>query len=275
MKHKKLQTDSNTKVSLVLFILVITSLLYLYGCTGKALRLASEKASPQKNTEYQKIKGVISAVRQENDDIAVCIELSDFGEKAESTLNTIVLPSAILSGDYSNFSRSKFLLEKCQIGSITCFWYPIKKAKSGCEASGSEDLLSTSVIPVDEFEIHIKDRNQLYDLLTQVDENRPVAEKIYAVSFLSDTEGREKEPAPDEAVDAKEIRSGDTVLIYRPARTGRHGLPPISILGAYEDNSTNMYYLLVPVALAADVTAAIVVITVVAFSRCPSCFMGP
>ena len=274
MKQKKLQTDANTKTSLVLFILAITSLLYLYGCTEKALQLAREKASPQ-NIEYRKIKGIISAVRQENDDIAVCIELNDFVEKKESKLITIVLPSDILSGDYSTFNKSKFLLEKCQIGSITCFWYPIKKAKSGCETSGSESLLSTSVIPVEEFEIHIKDRNQLYDLLTQVDENRPVAEKIYAVSFMSDTEGRKKKPVSDEAVHAKEIQSGDTVLIYRPARKGRYGLPPISILGAYEDNSTSMYYLLVPVALAADVTAAIVVITVVTFSRCPSCFMGP
>ena len=272
MKQKKLQTDTNTKTSLVLFILAIASLLYLYGCTGKALQLAREKASPQ-NIEHRKIKRIISAVRQENDDIAVCIELNDFVEKKESKLITIVLPSDILSGDYSTFDRSKFLLEKCQIRGITCFWYPIKKAKSGCEASGSESLLSTSVIPVEEFEIHIKDRNQLYDLLTQVDENRPVAEKIYAVSFMSDTEGREKDPVSDEPAYAKEIGSGDTLLFYRPARMGRHGLPPISILGAYEDNSTSMYYLLVPVALVADVTATIVVITVVTFSRCPSCFM--
>ena len=88
---KRLRTDANSKTYLASFILAIASLFYLYGCTEKALQLARDKASPL-NIEHRKIKSIISAVRLENEDIAVCIELNDSGEKAEPKLNTIIVP---------------------------------------------------------------------------------------------------------------------------------------------------------------------------------------
>ena len=88
---KRLRTDANSKTYLASFILAIASLLYLYGCTEKALQLARDKASPL-NIEHRKIKSIISAVRLENEDIAVCVELNDSGEKAEPKLNTTIVP---------------------------------------------------------------------------------------------------------------------------------------------------------------------------------------
>jgi hypothetical protein len=272
MKQKRLRTDANSKTYLDFVILVIASLFYLYGCTEKALQLARDKASPL-NIEHRKIKSIISAVRLENEDIAVCVELNDSGEKAEPKMNTIILPPSILTGDNSTFERLKLHTEDCQFGNIACYWYPIKKAKIGCETLSSEKLLSASVIPVERLAIDNKDRKQLYDLLHQIDKNQPFTEKIYEVRILFDKENIGKKPGPDEAIDDRETEFKDILLVYRPGRMGRQGLKPIGVLGTYEDNSTDLYYLLVPLAFTGDLVVVAVAITAYAILSCPNCFM--
>lgn len=272
MKRKRLRTDANCQRCLAFIILAIVSLFYLYGCTEKALQLARDKASPL-NIEHRKIKGIISAARLENEDIAVCVELNDVGEKAEPKLNTIILPLSILTGDNSTYERLKLHPENCQFGGITCYWYPIKKATTGCETLSAEKRLSASVIPVERLAVDNKDRKQLYDLLHQADKNQPFTEKIYEVSILFGRENTGKKPGPDEAIDDRETEFKDILLIYRPGRMGQQGLKPIGILGTYEDNSTGLYYLLVPLAFAGDVVVVVVAITAYAILSCPSCFM--
>ena len=265
MKQKRLRTDANSKTYLAFVILVIASLFYLYGCTEKALQLARDKASPL-NIEHRKIKSIISAVRLENEDIAVCVELNGSGERAEPKLNTIILSLSNLTDDNSTFGRLKFRTEGFHFGGITCYWYPIKKAKTGCETLSAEKLLSASVIPVERLAIENKDRYQLYDVFHQVDKNQPFTEKIYEVSILFNKENTGRKPDSDEAIDDRETEFKDILLINRPGRMGRQGLEPIGILGTYEDNSNYLYYLLVPLAFAGDV----VLVTIV---YCPNCFM--
>jgi hypothetical protein len=57
------------------------SLFYLNGCTitPKAIELANEKAAPQ--YEYWNIKRLVSAVKQENGDVSLCVELNNAGEQ--------------------------------------------------------------------------------------------------------------------------------------------------------------------------------------------------
>ena len=63
----------------ILISLAMASLFYLNGCTASALQIARDKASPE-NAEYWKIKRVVSAVKHENGDISVCIELNESDE---------------------------------------------------------------------------------------------------------------------------------------------------------------------------------------------------
>lgn len=190
MKQKKLKTDFIIPKSLALIFLIITSLFYLKGCTIKALKLAKEKASPE-NCEYWKIKTVVSAVKQKNGDISICVELNTPNGNEELKLNTITLPLATLTGEKTAVEMLELRPAECPFAieqihrseecwfddegwlpcpgdeytDATCFWYPIEKSKSGCETVSPGSLSSTSVVPIERLEVHNKDRNQLYDLL--------------------------------------------------------------------------------------------------------------
>ena len=96
----------------------------------------------------------------------------------------------------------------------------------------------------------------------------------YAVSIVfdeADTNG-ETDGADDEIMENRAKRSKDISLIFWPARTDQQLIRPIVITGVYEDNSTGLYYLMVPFAFAGDVVAVTVAVVVLAFLNCPTCF---
>ena len=76
---KRLLINSSIIEFFILIVLAMTSLLYLNGCTEKALQLAKDKASPE-NVEFWEIKSIVSAVKHENDDISICVGLNESGE---------------------------------------------------------------------------------------------------------------------------------------------------------------------------------------------------
>ena len=271
MKQKKLSTDFNIPKFLAFTFLAFASLFWLNGCTITALELAEEKASPE-NCEYWKMNRVISAIKQENGNISVCIELNDPGETKVPQSNTITLPHLILIGDTKAMERFRLRPGVCPFDGLSCYWYPIEKAKTGCESFAAGSLSSTLVLPVEKISVNNKDRNRLYDLLNDANKNQQVTDKIYQVSFVSDKEDLKKEMDPDETIDTGKTGSENITLTHWPVREDRRGFQPIIIAGAYEDNSTNLYYLLIPLAFVGDVVVATVAVMAYAIISCPYCF---
>lgn len=232
----------------------MTSLFYLNGCTNKALQIAKDKASPE-NTEHWKIKSVASAVKHENGDISVCVELNDPGETGEPELNTISFSLSSLSGDADAIERLRLRPKECFFDNAPCYWYPIAKTKRGCESVDLGISSSTSVLPIENISVNKKNRHQLYNLIINFNKNQPIKERIFEVSFVFDEEDTEKDADADndEVLDNSTEGSKDISLIYWPAQIDQQGIQPIIISGAYEDNSTSLYYLMVPLAFAGDV----------------------
>jgi hypothetical protein len=92
MIKKNLKTDFNISKSFLLFFLAIFLLFYFSGCATKAVyKYAEEKAAP--HYAYREIKSVVSAIKQENGDISVCVELNSSNEAEAPKLNTIATSS--------------------------------------------------------------------------------------------------------------------------------------------------------------------------------------
>jgi len=239
----------------------MTMIFYLNGCTAKALQLAKDKASPE-NVAYWKIKSVESAFKQENGDISVCVKLGEPDENAKPELNTITLPLYSLAEDPGAIERlglrpgERFFDNT--IGYWFPYWYPIEKTRRRCRLADRGTSTSVSVLPVENIRLNIKNRQQLFTLLDDHNQNQPFKERIYEVSFISDEKG-----------------FIDIAFIYWPPQIARQHIQPILISGVYEDNSTRLYYLLVPLAVAGEVVAvtavAVTYIAVRAFLECPQC----
>jgi hypothetical protein len=247
------------------------SLFYLSGCTDKVLQVAKDKASPE-NIEFWKIKSVVSAVKHQNGDISICVDLNESGETGEPKLNTINLSLSSLSEDVDEIEWRALRPEECLFDGTPCYWYPIEKIKNGCK---SIDLTSTSsimVLPIENIRVSEKSRNQIYNLLIDFNENQPVKERIFEVSFVFDGEDTEKDADAnkDELPENGTEGSKEISLIYFPAQIDQQGIRPIIISGVYEDNSTKGYYLLVPLAVAGDVALGISVLA----ARLSLCIMS-
>ena len=221
---------------LILILLILASLLFLNGCTitPKAIELANEKAAPQ--YEYRNIKRLVSAVKQENGDVSLCVELNNTGETEEPKLNTITIPLAILNGDANQHEKYGFLPGDCP---LPCYWYPIEKVENGCEKIAPENLSTKSIISIKKLAIYSQD--QLYDFINSYKINQKISNKIFEVSYVS----------------------RDISEIYWFARIDQQRTSPNSIAGVYEDKSTNLYYMTVPAAIVGDVIIDVVVVAVV------------
>ena len=225
----------------VIILLAMTSLFYLNGCTltPKALQLANEKAAPQ--YEYWNIKRLVSAVKQENGDVSLCVELNNAGEIEEPKLNTITIPLAILNGEANQHERHGFYPGECP---LLCYWYPIEKVENGCDKITPENLSTKSILPIEKLTIYSQD--QLYEFINSYNENQKIPDKIFEVSYVS----------------------RDISEIYWFVRIDQQRNSPISIAGVYEDKSTKLYYLTVPPAILGDgiivVVGTAVVITGIA-----------
>lgn len=233
---KRLQIDSSIFEFLILIFLAITSLFYLNGCTltPKALQLANEKAAPQ--YEYWNIKRVVSAVKQENGDVSLCVELNNTGEIAESKKNTMTIPLAILNGEANQHKRHGFSPGECP---TPCYWYPIEKVENGCDKITPENLSTKSVLPIEKLTIHSQD--QFYDFLNFYNRNQISPDKMFEVN----------DP------------STGISTIYWFVQIDKQKTMLNSISGVYEDKSTKLYYLAVPPAMVGDVIIGVVVAVVV------------
>jgi hypothetical protein len=109
-------------------------------------------------------------------------------------------------------------------------------------------------------------------LLIDFNKNQPVEERIFEVSFVFDGKNTEKDADVnhDEVPDNGNEGSKEISLIYSPAQIDRQGIQPIIVSGVYEDNSTDIYYLFVPLAVAGDVVLELSVIA----ARLSLCIMS-
>jgi len=214
----------------------MASLFYLSGCalTPKAIELANEKAAPQ--YEYWNIKRLISAVRHDNGDVSLCVELNNAGEFEESKLNTITIPLAILNGEANQRERHGFYPGECP---LRCYWYPVEKVEHGCDKATAENLSTNSILPIEKLTIHSQD--QFYDLLDSYNENPKIHDKVFEINYAS----------------------RDISTIYLFVQTDQQQTLPNGIAGVYEDKSTKLYYLTVPPAIVGDAIIVVVGMAVV------------
>jgi len=254
---KRLPMDSSILEFFVLIFLVMASLFYLNGCTNKAMQIAEHKASPE-NIAHWKIRRVVSAVKYENSDISVCIELIENGEIGESKPYTISLPLSGRSGNTADFEKFGLRLEECFLDDAFCYGYPIEKTESGCESVGPGISSSASDIPVEKISVNTKSRHQLYNLILHSNKNESIKERIFEADFVIDEEDTEKDADKDGVLANRTEGTKKISLIYWPDQINK----PIIISGVYEDNRTRLYYLMVPLAVAGDLALEITIIAV-------------
>ena len=271
MKQKKLLITSKILRFFVFAFLATVSLLWLSGCTTTALQLAREKASAE-NSEYWNINYVVSAAKQQNGNISVCVELNDSGETGMPQLNTLTLPLSMITADRNAIEKLGLRPAACPFDDARCYWYPIKKAKRGCQPVDAETSSAGSIVPVEKFIANNKGRNLRYRLSNDSNKHPQTTEKIYELSFQTDKRDIEPEMDSDEAMDCTETGPKENLLMYWSTQIDSRSYRPIIITGAYEDNSTNLYYLLVPPAFVGDVVAVTAIIAAMVIVQCPHCF---
>jgi hypothetical protein len=232
------------------------------------LQVAKDKASPE-NVEFWEIKSIVSAVKHENDDISVCVGLNESDEPGESKLYTISLSPPRLSGDIDAIEKLKLRPEECLFDNTPCYWYPIAKTKRGCEPVDLTISSSIFVLPIENISVNKKNQHQLYNLLIDFNKAQPVKERIFEVSFVYDGETAVKDADADndEVTNNSTEGSKDISLIYWSDQIDKNGIKPIIISGVYEDNSTNLYYLMVPLAVSGDIalTAAYLTLCIMTY----------
>ena len=100
------------------------------------------------------------------------------------------------------------------------------------------------------------------------DKTQPVKERIFEVSFVYDeTALQDADADNDEVTDNSTEGSKNISLTYWSDQIDKNGIKPIIISGVYEDNSTNLYYLMVPLAVSGDIalTAAYLTLCIMTY----------
>ena len=230
MKKNKLQININfPKVCLLIYLFIAT--FCLGGCAGltfKAAKIAERKATPRFNCEYWKIQRIISAVKNENGNISICLRLVNTARTENPKLKTITLPFSDKTKTITAGAELESSLSGCPIEDGL---YPIEKTKTGCDKIVAKNDPPMTVLPIEKLDIGYNDRDMLYDLLSADNKGQQATEKIYEI---------------------KDKFSKHVLLAYWPVNTDQQSIQPIIIAGTYEDKSTGIYNLLQIPAFIAD-----------------------
>ena len=240
------QTNYYIRKLLILIFFTIVTLLYICGCTAKALKFAETKAKDTYN--LMEIKSVRTATKQENGDISICVDFADFSDLKKPESYTIVLPISSLAKDHSdkNAHEFEYISEATDILSIYKFdWYPfnwkfyrypIGQAQKGCDKISSAKLSKAeSPFPIEKIKVTLTNSFEI-DNYKEAVKIRSQEDRIYAVTVVNDV--------------TKIIH-----LIYWPSqrRQEHEGIVPIGIASGYQFNKgSNWGYLLVPPAAFVD-----------------------
>ncbi len=260
MKKKELKISAAIpkyfKLIYISLFLVFTFI--VSGCiTPHALDLAERKSSPSITYTDWNISEVKSAFEHANGDISVCVELHEPHKTNQSESYAITLPGAALLEKTTDLAALGFMGKKSAENpdtqspdpDINAYFYPLAKAKKGCHGWESKKPVADSVRPIVKLTLPEKDRDQLYALLNELKEQASPEEKLYEVTFLKTQEDS------GVGINENEVTTHpDVLLIYWPPEIDQELAEPLGIAGGYEseDESTNLYYLLVPPAAVLD-----------------------
>jgi hypothetical protein len=129
---------------------------------------------------------------------------------------------------------------------LLTYLYPMKKAKKvKKEAPQTKDPPSCPV-RIEELNLHWDETGRVLDLVRDLNKDASGEQKIFMVNLLTSGVERGSEEEPGKTVE-KTI-----LLVHLPPLNPNSHSQTIAIAGAYEDESTSLYYLLVPPALAFD-----------------------
>ena len=275
MKKTELTIGTATPQSFKLLYISLT-LVFIFivsGCiTPYALDLAEEKSSPSVRYTDWNLKKIRSAVEQENGDISVFAELYESHKRNKSECYAITLPNSSMLKETTDLETLGFRgmlkettdLEmvdfrgKEMVGHpdsygpgpyIDDYLYPLAKAKKGCQKLEPKKLPADSILPIVKVTLPEKDRYQLYNILNELKQQGSQKEKLYEVKFLTMEEDSSVEMNENE-----DTNYSDVLLIYWPSGMDQDSVQPLGIAGGYEseDESTKLYYLLIPPAVTLD-----------------------
>jgi hypothetical protein len=260
MKKTELKIGATTPQSFkLLYISFSLAFIFIVSCgiTPHAIDLAEEKSSPSVRYTDWNLKKVKSAVQQENGDISVIVELYESHKRNTSESYAITLPNASLLKKTKGLEMLGFR-GKEMVGHpdsygpgpyIDDYLYPLAKAKKGCQKLEPKKLPAYSILPIVKVTLPEKNRYQLYNILNELKHQGSPKEKLYEVKFLTMEEDSSVEMNENE-----DINYSDVLLIYWPSELDQDSFQPLGIAGGYEseDESTKLYYLLIPPAVALD-----------------------
>ena len=254
----KLKAPISKYFTLLLIPLIFVLSFMMSGCaTPYALGLAEEKATPSFTYTDWNISKVRSAAEHENGDISVCMELYESDKKNKSEFYTVNLPNSSVSKEAAD--KEALGLRVKQIdwdpdsdtpdAYIPEYLYPMVKAAKGCRKLESDELSADSKLPIVKLTFPEQDRSKLYAFLNEHNKQGSEREKLYEVQFV-----KMKEDRIAGMNDNEPTGHPDVLLIYWPSETDQNYVQPLGLAGGYEseDDSTNLYYLLVPPAIMMD-----------------------
>lgn len=261
MKNKEFKLDASA--SKYFNLLLIPTILFfsfmMSGCavTPYAVDFAEEKALPAITHTDWNISKVKSAVEQDNGVVSVCIELYESDQKNNSEYYTVNLPNSSVLKETTDLRALGFKGNGIVGNSdsegpdpyILEYLYPLAIATKGCRKLESEKMPAGSMLPIVKLTFPDQDRDKLYSFLNEHNEQGPEREKLYEVTFV-----KMKEDRIADMNDNDPTRHSDVFLIYWPSETDQNLVKPIGLSGGYEseDESTNLYYLLVFPAMVVD-----------------------
>lgn len=238
------------------FLLIALSLLIVVPlCSGacvtaNVIDYAKNKASPLNVTEFT-IGKVHSASLLKNGDLSILAELdSPNHPKSGLYAMTVSLPSLMENaGGLRSFG---FRTQNTpSISGLPGYLYPMAKAKKFRGDLSQKDTSSSSIF-IEELNLRRDEADRLLELLGDRNRDPSGEEKVYAVNFLSDEAAKAVQEDTGKTVEEKATVNETILLVYSPLMSSSSLPQPIAIAGAYEDESTNLYYLLVPPAIALD-----------------------
>lgn len=236
---------------IALTLLILASLFSGACVTTSVMDYAKTKASFSNVTEFT-IRKVHSAQIHENSDICVLVELGHPSHE-KSGLYTMTVPLLSLI-DNPDAIESFGLREKRtpSVYDLPTYLYPIGKAKKVNEEMVLIKDSAISPVRIEELNLHREEAERVLKLVGNLDKDPSGEQRIYTVNLLSDAVEEASEEEPGRTIAKNATIEKTILLVYSPPQSSSPHPRTIAVAGAYEDDSTNIYYLLVPPAIAFD-----------------------
>jgi hypothetical protein len=241
---------------------LIVALLCSGACvTSSVIEYAKIKASPSNVTEFT-IGKVHSAQVQENSDISVLVE---FGHPThpKSGLYTITVPHPTKVENVDAMGSFGFREKYTpSVTDLPTYLYPMGKAKKVKEETVQMKDSPSSPVRIEEMNLHRDETERVLKLVGDMNKDPSGEPKNYTVNLLSGAAEKASKDGSGETVEKTATIEKTILLVQLRAPSSSSDPQTIVIAGAYEDESTNLYYLLVPPAIALD--ARLIALAIVA-----------